>query len=115
MTNVVEFPKRFANKNTSIDDELDELIEEETKRRLSDQFAEKHWARLLKQFILSGSDIDGEDFFPSAILVLESIRSLHLQSQGLHHPLQDFARDSINIEDIEEYEKETVDNDEDMD
>ena len=66
------------------------------------------------ELVRSGCDFapEIEKHFPSMVLVLESIRSLHLQSQGLHHNLQDFARDCI---DIECFEKKMVDIDEELD
>jgi hypothetical protein len=36
------------------------------------------------------------------VLILESIRSLHLQTSGIEHPLQTFAIEHITIEEINE-------------
>ena len=47
-----------------------------------------------------------ERMVPSIILLLESIRSLHLMASGIHHPLQDFAEEFIESEEID---KEMID------
>ena len=48
------------------------------------------------------------------ILILESIRSLHLLTQKIEHPLQDFAKDSIEFdENISSIDELMVDNEED--
>ena len=103
MSNVIEFPtkpKVSANDSVGLSEEkIAELLVEIHKRELSDKFAEKNWERIIKQF--SAADIDiisYDEFFPSAVLILESIRSLHLRTQGIYHPLQDFADNSIEVE-----------------
>jgi translation initiation factor 2 beta subunit (eIF-2beta)/eIF-5 len=64
-----------------------------------------------------------EVYFPSMILIFESIRSLHLQTMGEEHQLQHFAKQNVEILDSDETQvagsfkknlEETIDIDEDL-
>jgi len=112
MSNIIEFPKIKVDSPPQSPDELEAKISD-FKEEYSNEIAEFLWRNILGELVRSGCDFtEIENYFPSMVLVLESIRSLHLQSQGLHHNLQDFARDCI---DIEGFEKKMVDIDEEMD
>ena len=113
MNNIIEFPKLRVDSPPQSPAELQEKIEG-FKEEYSNEVAEFLWRNILGELVRSGCDFtdDMEKYFPSMVLVLESIRSLHLQSQGLHHNLQDVARDCL---DIEGFEKKMVDIDEDLD
>ncbi len=113
MSNVIEFPKIKVDSPPQSPDELEAKIAE-YKEEYSNEIAEFIWRQAIGELVRSGCDFapEIEKHFPSMVLVLESIRSLHLQSQGLHHNLQDFARDCI---DIEGFEKKMVDIDEELD
>jgi len=112
MSNIIEFPKIKVDSPPQSPDELEAKISD-FKEEYSNEIAEFLWRNILGELVRSGCNFtEIQDYFPSMVLVLESIRSLHLQSQGLHHNLQDFARDCI---DIEGFEKKMVDIDEEMD
>ena len=114
MGTIVEFPKkeikRAAAKSKA--DLADELVR--YKEEVAEEVSEFLWRHVLGELERVGCDLstDVDGNFPSMILVLESIRSLHLLANGIHHPLQDFANDSI---DVELFKKKGVDIDEDID
>ena len=114
--NVVTFPKLKLNSPPQSAKELAEQIEE-FKIGHSDQIAEVIWQYVLAEIVRSGANFDKEtmDYFPAMVLILESIRSLLLLSNEIHHPLQDFANDSIDMEQFSEEMDLFVDNEEDLD
>lgn len=115
--NVIQFPKVKVDAPPQSKEEL-EIKFKEFKSLYSEEVAEFIWRNVLGELIRSGCDFskDMETYFPSMVLVLEAVRSLHLQSQGIHHPLQEFAKDSLDIQDnIASFEEKMVDIDEEMD
>lgn len=112
MNNVIDFAK-FKNKIDSLEEE--ENIEEVA---LSDMMIERIWAEVLQDLERSGCRFsrDTRLYFPSMILVLESIRSLYMLANGMEHGLQEFARDALEEYDLEHlFDEKPVDNSEDMD
>jgi hypothetical protein len=107
MAEIIKFPKM---KLDSPPQSLEELSEKLTEYRtsFSNDVAESLWNLVLVEMVRSGCrfEEDTETFYPSIILLLESIRSLHLQASGIHHPLQDFAEEFIENEEID---KEMID------
>jgi hypothetical protein len=115
MDNVIEFPKIKVGANVQSQEEL-QLKLEEFKAEYSNEIAEFLWRNILAELVRSGCDFqDMNKYFPSMLLVLESIRSLHLQAQDIHHNLQDFAIEAISVEELQEFEEKMVDIDEDID
>lgn len=115
MDNVIEFPKIKVGSSVQSKEELQDKLEE-FKTEYSNEIAEFLWRNVLGELVRSGCDFeDMEKYFPAMLLVLESIRSLHLQSQGMHHNLQEFAKEAITVEELSEFEEKMVDIDEDID
>jgi len=123
MTNVIKFPaikaaepKIFETKEDAsledifrLEDELDEF-----KTKFANEMAEILWHRILDELSRSGCNFQDEieEYFPSMVLVLEAIKSLHLHASGVHHDLQDFAREFI---DTDIFDNKYVDIHEDVD
>lgn len=98
--NIIQFPKiTFEGAPPQSPEEIAKQIRE-YKKSYSDEISEILWQNLLGELSRAGCDLntDVDKYFPSMILVLESIRSLHLLTQGLDHPLQQFAKDNISYE-----------------
>lgn len=123
MNNVIKFPVKKHVKSAEIKFNEDALLEdifkieddlEKFKTDFASEMAEILWNRIIAELSRSGCNFqdDFEEYFPSMILVLEAIKSLHLHAEGVHHDLQDFAREFI---DTDIFNKITVDIDEDMD
>ena len=94
--NVIIFPG-YSPPHTP-DEILDRLIE--YKKSYSDEISEILWQYVLGELARSGCDFqnDLDKVYPSMILILESIRSLHLLCSDIDHPLQDLA-EKIIVED----------------
>lgn len=120
MADIIEFPKEKQNGPPQSQEEVAEKLLE-FKLGHADQIAEALWQYVLTELIRAGCIFTSEGpaetnkHFPAMVLVLEAIKSLHLSTYGIHHPLQDFAGDSINIDDYREEQEITVDIDEDID
>lgn len=114
--NVITFPKLKLNSPPQSAKELAEQIEE-FKIGHSDQIAEVIWQYVLAEIVRSGATFDKDtlEYFPSMVLILEAIKSLLLLTNGIDHPLQDFAKDSIDLEQFSEEMDLLVDNEEDLD
>lgn len=98
--NIIQFPQmHFPGSPPQSAEEIAEQIKQ-YKKSYSDEIAEILWQNLLGELGRAGCDLnsDVDKHFPSMILILESIRSLHLMTQGLDHPLQQFAKDNISYE-----------------
>jgi len=106
--NIIQFPG--FKPPASPDEIADRLVE--YKKSYSDEIAEILWQNLLGELTRSGCDLnkDIDKYYPHMLLILESIRSLHLLTNGIHHALQDFAVKTIIEEDI----KITVDIDDEI-
>jgi len=117
MADIIEFPKQ-KRLGTPPQNE-DELAGQVTDFRysLSDQVSELIWQNALTELVRSGCDFGDEpsEYLASIVLVLEAIKSLHLLSQDLHHPLQDFANDAIDLEEYHDEVDKILDNEEDID
>lgn len=113
MNNVIDFAK-FKNELDSLEE-----IEEDTEEVIpSDMLVERIWANALQELERSGCKLSKNTrlYFPSMVLVLESIRSLHMLSNGEEHALQDFAREALDQYDLEHlFDEIPVDIDENMD
>ena len=114
MTNIIEFPKIKNEESPSVSDAGEARATIKAfKEEYSEEISEFVWRMVISELVRSGCNFkDMEKYFPAMVLVLESIRSLHLLTQKLHHPLQDFAEDSL---DMEEFSKKMVDIDEEID
>lgn len=114
--NIIEFPRLKVDAPVQTAEDLQEKIRE-YKEEFANEIAEFIWRQAIGELVRSGCDFtqDMQTYFPSMMLVLESIRSLHLQSQGMPHTLQDFAKEAITIEDIEEFNEKMVDIEDDID
>lgn len=113
--NVVTFPKiKLGTPPQSVEEVKTKL--EEFRVGHSEQIAEFLWQNLLAEMVRSGCNFnkDIEHYFPSMFLVLESIKSLHLLTHGLPHDLQNFANDSIDVNDFADEIDGIVDNDEEL-
>lgn len=122
--NVIEFPKLYSNVPNSAE-EVGEKIRD-YKESYSSELAEIIWENLLGEMSRAGCNLedDIELYFPSMILIFESIRSLHLMTMGVDHELQEFAENHVFIAEggpgamtggyVKNIE-ETIDNDEEID
>jgi hypothetical protein len=71
----------------------------EYKESYSSELTEIIWENVLGEMARAGCNLD-EDislYFPSMILIFESIRSLHLQTMGVDHELQQFAENHVFV------------------
>ena len=98
--NVVQFPKLKLGAPPQTLEEISEKIAE-YKTSFANELSEILWNMVLAEMVRAGCDFEGneEELFPSMLLLLESIRSLHLHANGVHHALQDFAQEAF--EDME--------------
>lgn len=113
MDNIIKFPRMKLDTPPQSPEELSEkLIEYKTS--FTNDVAEFLWNHVLSEMVRSGCNFekDTEEYYPSIILLLESIRSLHLQANGIHHPLQDFAKEFL--EEDEEESEDPVDTEEEV-
>ncbi len=108
--NIISFPKDKLLTPPQNAQELADSVKE-FKLGHADQISEALWQYVLTEMIRSGVvfEQDTMKYFPAMVLILESIKSLHLLTNAIHHPLQDFAKDSIDIEAFEEELKDVVD------
>ena len=113
--NIISFPKDKLLTPPQNAQELADSVKE-FKLGHADQISEALWQYVLTEMIRSGVvfEQDTMKYFPAMVLILESIKSLHLLTNSIHHPLQDFAADSINIDDYREEQEITIDIDEDL-
>jgi len=117
--NVITFPKMKLDAPPQSPEELAEKLSE-YKKSFADDISEFLWNHVLSEMVRSGCrfDAEAEEYYPSIILMLESIRSLYLHSQGIEHPLQEFAQDFIDLdseqddEDVDSEQEENVDKNE---
>lgn len=110
---IIQFPKMKLNCPPQSPQEIEEKLIE-YKENYSREIADILWQNVLGEMARSGCNFDEnvDKYFPSMVLILEAIKSLHLLTNGIDHPLQEFAKENITIEEI--YTK-TVDIDEDLD
>tara|TARA_B110000503_G_scaffold74090_1_gene114426 strand:+ start:3048 stop:3398 length:351 start_codon:yes stop_codon:yes gene_type:complete len=116
MAEIITFPKAKKNSPPQSKEEVDEKVAE-FKEDFADQISEMVWRSVIIDMVRSGCDFDEDPvaYFPAMVLILESIKSLHLLTQGLEHPLQTFADESINLDDYTDEIDIILDTEEDMD
>lgn len=108
--NIIKFPKMKLDTPPQSPEELaQKLIEYKTS--FSEDISEFLWSHVLSEMVRSGCNFgeDSQEYYPSIILVHEAIKSLHLQANGVHHPLQDFAAEFIDMEEDSEEDEKVVD------
>ena len=110
--NIIKFPKMKLDSPPQSPEELSQkLIEYKTS--FAEDISEFLWQHVLSEMVRAGCSFgeDSQEYYPSIILLHEAIKSLHLQTSGIHHPLQDFATEFIDLEDDDEEneDKKTVD------
>jgi hypothetical protein len=101
--NVISFPKMKLDSPVQSPEELAQKLRE-YKTSFADDISEFLWNHVLTEMVRAGCrfDSDSEKYYPSIILLLESIRSLYLEAQGIDHPLQEFAAEFVDLDDEEE-------------
>jgi hypothetical protein len=115
--NIINFPK---NKLTSINtiQTQEDLIQQisDYKTKFADEISEILSNLVFGELARSGVDFENniDEYFPSIVLVTESILALHLRSSGIFHPLQEFADDVFGIDDDDEEVDNEVDNEEEV-
>ena len=121
--NLIYFPKIHSNPPINEESVAEKI--RDYKESYSSELAEIIWENVLGEMARAGCDFDEdfETYFPSMILIFESIRSLHLQTMGEEHQLQHFAKQNVEILDSDETQvagsfkknlEETIDIDEDV-
>lgn len=107
--NIIKFPKMKLDSPPQSPEELTQkLIDYKTS--FAEDISEFLWGHVLSEMVRAGCGFgeDSKEYYPSIMLLHEAIKSLHLQTSGIHHPLQDFASEFIDLED-EEVEDEDED------
>jgi hypothetical protein len=107
--NVIKFPKIKLDTPPQTPEEVAEKLIE-YRMSFSNDIAESLWNLVLMEMTRSGCNFasDTDEYYPSIILLLEAIRSLHLQASGVYHPLQDVAAEILDGEEEDEGEDEEV-------
>jgi len=119
---LIPFPSLHSN--PPIDEvSVSERIRE-YKESYSSELTEIIWENVLGEMARAGCDFDDnmEVYFPSMILIFEAIRSLHLQTMGEEHQLQEYAAANVIVDaspdvisgGLKKSVQETIDIDEDM-
>ena len=95
--NLIHFPKIHSNPPINEESVAEKI--REYKESYSTELAEIIWENVLGEMARAGCEFDSdfENYFPSMILIFESIRSLHLQTMGEEHQLQPFALQNVVI------------------
>lgn len=108
--NIIKFPKMKLDTPPQSPEELTQkLIEYKTS--FAEDISEFLWSHVLSEMVRAGCNFgeDSQEYYPSIILLHEAIKSLHLQTSGIHHPLQDFASEFIDDEEDSEKDEKAVD------
>lgn len=95
--NIIQFPRINSDMNWS-KEEVGTRIRQ-YKESYSSELSEIIWENVLGEMARAGCNLeeDIETYFPSMILIFESIRSLHLMTMGVEHELQQFAEDHVFV------------------
>lgn len=103
MADIIQFPKMKLDSPPQSPEELSQKLEE-YKMSFAEDISESLWNLVLMEMVRSGCRFDEEleNFYPSMVLIYESIKSLHLQASGIEHPLQEFAAENFSQEISEE-------------
>jgi hypothetical protein len=98
--NVIKFPKMKLDAPPQNPEELANKISE-YKKAFAEDIAEFLWGHVIGELARSGCDFQSnpEELYPSIVLVLEAIKSLHLHANGIEHPLQELAASIIEEND----------------
>jgi hypothetical protein len=110
-SNVVRFPKEKLSTAANVQSQEEYLkMIEEYKTRFADELAEILSNQIFGELARCGVDFSSkiDDVFPSMVMVVESIRALHLKCSGIHHPLQDLAVEAYDNDGDEEEDDEEV-------
>ena len=102
-SNIIEFPKIKIDAPPQSMEEVQEHLRQ-YKESYASEVADILWQNVINELGRAGCDFekDMDSYYPSMILILEAIRSLHLQTSGIEHPLQTFAIENITIEELTE-------------
>ena len=124
--NLLQFPAIHSNPPIN-EDQVRQKIKD-YKDSYSTELAEIIWENVLGEMARAGCDFDSdmEKYFPSMVLIFESIKSLHLLTMNEKHQLQEYANRNVLIMDntdpgifaggmIRKKSEETIDIDEDLD
>jgi hypothetical protein len=100
--NVIKFPKMKLDAPPQSPEELAIKINE-YKKAFAEDISEFLWGHVIGELARSGCDFQSnpEELYPSIVLVLEAIKSLHLHANGIEHPLQPLAAAIIEENDGE--------------
>jgi len=112
--NIIKFPKMKLDSPPQSPEELTQkLIDYKTS--FAEDISEFLWSHVLSEMVRAGCGFgeDSKEYYPSIMLLHEAIKSLHLQTSGIHHPLQDFAAEFIDLEDEEDDKDDLENEDED--
>lgn len=103
--NIIRFPKeKFSTtQNLQSQEELVQKIND-YKTSFADEISEILSNLVFGELARSGVNFEEniDELFPSMMLVVEAIRSLHLQSSDIYHPLQDFALEIFDDDSTED-------------
>jgi len=94
--NVVNFPKIHLDKPPLSPKDVQERLLA-YKESYSSELAQIIWENVLGEMDRAGCNFDDniDKYFPNMILVFEAIKSLHLLSMDVEHPLHAFARENV--------------------
>ena len=90
--NIVLFPRQKRNCPPTTLEEITQKVAT-VQERLSHEVSEVVWRNTIDQLQTSGVDVEEryEEFAAITLMLLETIKALHLASTGHYHPLQDYA------------------------
>lgn len=96
-SNIIEFPRLFDSPPLSPEDVQEKLTR--YKESYSTELAEIIWENVLGEMARAGCHFDEDinKYFPSMVLIFEAIKSLHLKTMDVDHPLQAFAQESVHV------------------
>lgn len=95
--NVIDFPVLFDSPPMSPEDVQARILR--YKESYSTELADIIWDNVLGEMARAGCHFDEDinKYFPSMVLVFEAIKSLHLKTMDVEHPLQAFAEENVLI------------------
>lgn len=120
-SNIIAFPREKLRNSANLQSQEDYLqMIEEYKNDFADELTDLLSSYVFGELGRGGIDFSSQidDLFPSMLLVAESIRSLQLKASKVHHPLQDFAEEAFEENEVvDKHSKFNYDNtiDEDFD
>src|SRR5210317_1519081 len=106
MAEIINFPKMKITVPAQTKEDLaQDLIN--YKKEIAEEVAEFLWRHVLGELSRVGCKFSNniEEYYPSMVLVLEAIRSLHLQANDVEHPLQEFAYQFFDLDDLETFDE----------